>query len=197
MKMSTSPIPRKLIMSYPSGKEVLMETYSYDNNMLILIDDELSLSIQLPFTPTMLPDKPNEDQRIENQWVVQTVRNEEGVLEQAYLEKDSIIDGQCLFYYPSGKPKMELFYLNSTLHGPTTFYSEEGNILARRWFVHGKKQGKSWWYYPSGALYSLQRFKDDVWHGKQEYFYQDGSPKTIMQYNQGELDKNVQLFRKN
>lgn len=164
-----------------------MEIYRLENDKLTLQDPELGLAFEETFAPIRLPE-PIMEQTLANGYVVKIDH------EQAYIEKDGLLDGQCLFFYPSGVIKMELFYCKGELHGPSTFLNEEKSTLSRTWFIRGRRQGKSWCYYPSGSLYSLQQFKDGTWHGKQQYYYPDGKIKTLMNYFHGKLVGVTQLF---
>jgi len=90
-------------------------------------------------------------------------------------------------YYENRAVKTEMHYLKGVLEGPSVFYGEDGRILAKGEYKGGKLEGECLWYYATGEKYSVQRFLGGVWHGKQEYFYINGSPKTILEYDRGNL----------
>jgi antitoxin component YwqK of YwqJK toxin-antitoxin module len=171
-----------------------MDTYTFEENKIIVIDEELGLSFQESFSPIKLPENPEQDQMLGDGYTIKIFTIEEDLLEEAYVEKDGKIDGQCLLFYPNGAIKMEVFYALGSLHGPSTFFSEDGMVLAKGWFIRGKRQGKCYWYYPSKTLSSLQRFVEGAWHDKQEYYYPNGTLKTIMHYKHGLLDGVTQLY---
>lgn len=169
-----------------------METYTFEHNTLTIIDRELNLSIQEHFDPVRVPET-RQEQPLKSHHYAKVVQQEEGPLEALYVEHQGQLDGQYVYFYPSGSIKMELFYSAGKLHGPSTFYSETGVVLSRSWYIQGNKQGKCWLYYSTATLYSLQRFVDGRPHGKQEYYYPDGTIKILMTYSHGKLE-DTQLF---
>lgn len=164
-----------------------MDTYTFENDLLRLHDQELNLSFQEVFVPIKVPLFPIHGQSPYPEHVISVIHNEEGFIEEAFIEKNDLLNGQFLIFYPTGTIKLETFYQNNLIHGPSSFYSKKGSLLAREWFIKGKRQGKSHWYYPSGALYSIQRFVNGALHDKQEYYYENGEPKTVLIYSDGQL----------
>lgn len=167
-----------------------MEEYTAKNGIIHILDPEMGLSIETPFIdddlPVELPDSSSSNIRIS--------RDSNGVLYEAFLEKDGKKHGQWVLYYPSGKLKMSSYYENGVLHGPSVFYSEKGILLAKSYFIHGEREGKCYWYYPNGHLYSVQRFQSGSWEGKQEYLHPNGALKTLLQYSAGKLEGTPQLY---
>lgn len=171
-----------------------METYAFNHEELILIDPEFELIYQERFPVMQVPMDKEEGASLRDGSVLRLIQNDDGLLEEAFLEKDGQRHGQSVLYYPNGRIKMEVYYNKDKLHGPSVFYQESGSILSKGWYINGKQQGKSWWYYPSGALCSLQRFMDGVWHGNQEYYYENGLPRTLVHYTHGKLDGTSRLY---
>lgn len=171
-----------------------MDSYAFENGLLKLIDTEIGLSLEEPFTPVTVPPKPVNGKRATKGHVVRVRCFDDDSIDEAYMEKDEVPNGQYLLFYPSGATKMESYYVQGQLHGPSTFFQESGQVLTKSWFIHGNRQGKSWWYYATGALYSIQRFHDNLWHGRQEYYYADGTLKTVMHYTHGVLNGAVRLY---
>jgi antitoxin component YwqK of YwqJK toxin-antitoxin module len=172
----------------------MTEQYEYLNDVLTIIDSEMGISIQEPFSPIRISLK---KQKFPKGYALKRINSDEGVLQEIYLENHGVTDGQQLSFYPTGKIKMEIFYASGIIHGPSTFFDSDGYVTSKSWYIRGLLQGKSWWYYPSGALFSLQRFHNGVWHGKQEYYFASGKPKTEAFYLHGKLDGVVKLYRPN
>lgn len=134
-----------------------------------------------------IPQPFQEGQWVDSEHVVVTLKEYGKPPREVRLEKDGVLDGQCLLYDLEGKLKAETFYLEGRLHGPSTCYSLEGRILSRSFFVEGKRQGESQWYYPTGVLYAVRHFQQGKLHGEQRYFFPDGRLKLLLNYNQGSL----------
>ena len=169
------------------------ENYSFENGIIQIKDPEMQISIEIPFEPQLLPELTENDFGKG----VKITRDEEGHIEEAYIEKNGFMDGQYRLYYPSGSIKGEAYYLLGELHGPSSYYNEQGSLLAISWYVKGKQEGKTLQYYASGNLYSRQRYYNGEWHGLQEYYYEDGAKKTIMPYVHGRLHGQTLLYHDN
>ncbi|MCE5316320.1 MAG: DUF115 domain-containing protein [Parachlamydia sp.] len=154
--------------------EVASSTYLFDNNRLIIKDEELDL--QEEFHPTRVP----EDRK---QPRAGYLTSQEGTWE-----------GEALLFYPEGSLKSQLFYKQGKRHGPSTFYSREGRLLARSWFWDDKRIGQSHQYYLDGQLYSLLRYRNGSLDGPQAYYYPDGTLKTLMHFKEGILNGVVRLY---
>lgn len=162
-------------------------TYTFKNKSLTLIDPELNLEIHQEFEPVLVPKKRQNDMELADGCQLKVFYNDVWTIGECHVQKDGVLHGECLLFYPEGAKKEQTYYLKGKLHGPSIFWSEEGTILAKSWFINGKQEGKMWWYYPSGAIYSLQRFYKGAWHGRQEYYHENGGIKTIMDYHHGKL----------
>lgn len=56
-------------------------------------------------------------------------------------DKNSIFDGECISYYPTGKMKEKKRLFNGVLHGEYTSYYESGLIELHTYFNYGKRDG--------------------------------------------------------
>lgn len=166
----------------PSRNE---EVYQIKNKRLLLIDRELDLEVDLPFDPILLPLDPTWGQELDcGHYIAGNISRTE-----FFVEKNGLPNGQCRLYDQNQKTKGEMYYTDGLLHGPSTFFNASGQVLSTAWFIHGKCEGKCLWYYFDGQLYSRQRFKNGLPHGKQEYFFRDGAMKTIITYQNGEIEE--------
>lgn len=164
--------------------------YVFQDNRLIIQDQELGIDIDEPFAPLMLPSEAKHGELLNDNTLV-LVRQ----LEQA-MECKGVRTGQYKLLYPDGKLKFVCYYLEGKLHGPSIFYSLEGVETARSWFYKGKRQGVCVWNYHSGALYSRQRFVEGVWEGAQEYYYPDGARKTLLFFKKGILTGKAKAWKR-
>jgi hypothetical protein len=146
------------------------------------------------FHPILLPSSPQEGDWMDAEHTVRILRQYGKQAEEARVEKDAVLDGQCLLYYPGGTLKAETFYKNGKLHGPSTYYSRKGGILSKSYFVEGLQHGESRWYYPTGSIYAIRHFHQGKLQGEQKYFYPNGSFKTTVHYSQGQLQGKPILY---
>jgi antitoxin component YwqK of YwqJK toxin-antitoxin module len=170
------------------------EIYTFENDQIQVVDSDLGIDLKEKFVAVRIPEELKEGVTLEDGCQLRVVQDEEGVVEEAYIEKGERFHGQYRLFYPSGSVKGESFYQEGELHGPSEFYGENGEVLAQTWYLHGKQQGKVHQYYLSGKVYSVQKYIDGNLDGVQEYFYEDGTLKTKMPYSAGQLHGLVQLF---
>jgi hypothetical protein len=90
------------------------------------------------FSPVLLPADPKEGDVLSDRHIVRVLRDYGKPPLECRIEKDGILDGQSLLYYPNGSIKAEVFYKKGKLHGPSTFYSPSGAILSRSTYHEGK-----------------------------------------------------------
>lgn len=164
-------------------------SYQFFEDRIVISDQECGLFVDEEFNPVRVPEVREDGANLGNGYVLRVFYDGKWKLDECYVEKNGIPDGQALLFYPDGSVKEESFYLKGRLHGPSRFFGdgEIKNVLAESYFRNGLRQGQGQWYYPSGSLYSLQRFKDGVWDGPQEFYYEDGQLKTLMYYERGKL----------
>ena len=162
------------------------DIYTFEDHFINIVDPEMGIEFKEHFYPPLVKKEEESSSESPHQFVG-----------EKYFEQGGKLEGQYLFFYPSGELRGESFYYNGDLHGPSTFFTKEGKILARSWFIHGKRQGKTHQYYLSGELYSIQRFKEGLKQGIQEYYYRDGTLKTILRYNEGILEGEIILYHPN
>ena len=168
---------------HEKGKSV----YTFKDHRLYIVDEALSLFIDEKWAPVKLPKKLKNGEKLEKGHVVRTFLNTNLNVYEAYIEKEGVIEGEAILYYPDGKIKQVTYYKKGQLHGPSRFYSEEGGLLSESWFIEGLQEGKCYAYYPSSHLYSLHRYKKGLMEGLQEFYHEDGGVKTLLNYRKGTL----------
>ncbi len=80
-------------------------------------------------------------------------------------------------YYPTGKPQAEADLL-----------TEGDNV-----YLHGV----ALWYYPAGSIEKIAYYQKDVLNGPVRTFYQDGKEKTLLLYDQGNIQNIKEEFSPN
>lgn len=170
-----------------------METYSFENNVLKVIDPEMNINCEEVFEPIHIPPDPRNNLELGEGHMLKVFAFFNDEMEY-YVIKDDKFHGEYRLTYPEGTIKMKCFYKEGLLHGPSTFFSESGQVTTQTWFLQGKQEGKAFGFYKSGAKAYVQRFCDGRWEGLQEYWYENGNVKTSMTYLDGELDGDVLLY---
>lgn len=168
--------------------------YYFDGRHLLINDPEMGLHVDEKFAPLMIPEE-RQDGKMVKDHKLRVFFSSKWKLQECFLEKDGILDGQCLLFYPTGAIKQCTYYQEGKLHGSAIFFDPEGKEMASSWFIKGQQEGKSYWYYSSGGLYSIQRYHKNVWHGRQEFYYENGNLKTLMNYKHGKLMESPILLK--
>jgi antitoxin component YwqK of YwqJK toxin-antitoxin module len=156
--------------------------YLKENGLLVIDEPELNLHLEDTFHPQKAPQE------------LYASLGQGGQATAIVGEKGGKAHGQTLYFYPSGRVRIESNYEEGALHGPWLYFAESGNILVRSWFVKGQRQGRSCYYYDDGQLYSVQTYRHGVSHGHWLYYYPDGTLKTEQHYVDGCLHGNVRLY---
>jgi antitoxin component YwqK of YwqJK toxin-antitoxin module len=169
--------------------------YSFEDNTLIVVDNDLSIHIQEPFAPIRLPEDIKDGMPLNEGYSIvakyDTIEDTEH-LSKAYVSKDNVPCGQYRTYHHTGAIKSEHFYKKDAagiaiLHGPSTYYSERGSVLTKAWYYRGKHHGVTFTYYPSKALYAKLSYKEGSPELNHTYYYEDGTIKTVLPYKGGKL----------
>lgn len=168
--------------------------YEFSHHKMIISDPECDLFVDEIFDPVLVPDSREDGKVLLDGHILRVFFDHSWKLYECYVEKNGLLDGQAVLFYPDGNLKAESFYREGKLHGPSRFWNREGKLLAESFFIQGLQQGKGFFYYPSGKLYSLKRYKNGLWHGQQEYYYENGMLKTLMHYGHGQLLKEALLL---
>ncbi len=69
-------------------------------------------------------------------------------------------------YYPNGKLKNEIPYVNGKIQGIKKSYFEDGSLHREEEYREGKREGVSREYFGNGALKEYETFKDDRVNGE-------------------------------
>lgn len=123
--------------------------------------------------------------------------NDQRVLQELWLEKNKLRDGQSLLLYPDGSIKGEAFYKENQLHGPARYFLPNKTLTSEVWFIHGLRQGYQRQFYSDGSLYSLGGYREGRRFGFHWSFHPDGGLKSKVFYRDEAIDGLVQIFHCN
>ena len=94
-------------------------------------------------------------------------------------------EGLIKTYYPNGKIKSEIFYVNKIREGLAKFYYENGNLRQEFSYINGKADGLIKEYYESGKLKLTYNIENGKKEGRVSLFKDDGTYLTDMPYERG------------
>jgi antitoxin component YwqK of YwqJK toxin-antitoxin module len=100
----------------------------------------------------------------EGEWVLETQRDEKGVVLGFKKVKD------C----------------SGVENGEDLAYHENGKLMWKRFILNGKREGKWYFYDEKGALMEIKSFKDDKEDGEWIFYDAKGAVMTIRIYKEGE-----------
>lgn len=109
--------------------------------------------------------------------------------------KNGIKDGIWKAYYPDGKLKHQINFVDGIAKGKATFYYSDGTLWEEGIWNEYCWIGEYRLYYPNGqAAYEWTYNRQGRREGVQKYFYENGSPKYYGEWNNGNITGNVQVF---
>lgn len=154
----------------PSAREENEECYSFENQVLTIVDPELHLSIQetipAPIVPASLyyPDG--------------TIK-----LEQFYLENH--LHGPVTFFDPDGAILARSWYVRGVQQGKTWLFYDSKNIYSIQRFHDGKLEGIQEYYFRNGNLKTTLNYRNGLLHGEVLLRYVNGKIKRVLHFSQG------------
>ncbi|MGN0070035.1 MAG: toxin-antitoxin system YwqK family antitoxin [Prevotella sp.] len=77
-------------------------------------------------------------------------------------DKETVFDGEVVYYYKDGAEKQRLFYSDGKPNGECTDYYENGGIKEHITLVNGKRNGIHASFTEDGIVCRLQEYADDV-----------------------------------
>ncbi len=122
------------------------------------------------------------------------------------------LEGESLYYYPSGQLHRRLSYKENLLEGDTFYYDVQGRLRERSLYVAGKRHGLTEVYGEEGQVIAQETYRDDLLEeatycrpsgellasirhgdGTRVIFNEQGIYQKE-EYHNGVLDGNVQVF---
>ncbi|MCP4715070.1 MAG: hypothetical protein GY868_08135 [Deltaproteobacteria bacterium] len=90
-------------------------------------------------------------------------------------------------YYQTGELMAEAPYRNGKLVGTAKVYFKNGTVRSEAGFENDVLNGLTRLYYESGAVGAEINFSKGKQHGKTTFYFENGLPKSVEQYDAGEL----------
>lgn len=100
---------------------------------------------------------------------------ENGNLRSELKYNDGKLNGECKWYYESGKPMMVSTYVMGVLEGEAWRWYENGQKEAHFFFKNNKKDGVSESFNVAGILVKKETYKDGVLNGGFSQWYDNGA----------------------
>lgn len=164
--------------------------YRMGKGRFFVVEEELGIEIDEPFSPRCLPSFANLHQEAD----LQIEKNEEiGEISAGYVGKEGL-EGEWCLWSVQGELKARCYYLGGELHGPSNVYGEKGTLLSTGWFYHGKQHGIVRRYDLFGTLLCREGYINGQKEGRQLFYYPNQALKTEMEYKGGKLHGLVHLF---
>jgi len=125
------------------------------------------------------------------------------------LYVNDIKEGKAFYYFPDGKLKEEISYLEGKKQGPGKEYDEEGNVITlfeynnnylisrekiNRYDSKGMKQSVWKTFYPDGKVQKEMKYTNDKYDGFYKEFNDNGNLILSIKYQEGKIiDNQVDL----
>jgi antitoxin component YwqK of YwqJK toxin-antitoxin module len=148
------------------------EKYSFENGVIQLLDPELGLNLQEPFTP-------NPETDILRQYDT----NGQLLSEQFY--KEGKLHGPSSYFSSQGTLLSRHWFIHGKREGKACFYTPEGNLVSIQTYRDGLLDGNQKSFYPTGNLKSLLQYKSGQLHGDVYLYYPDGALKRELHFEEG------------
>ena len=111
--------------------------------------------------------------------------NESGVLIAEESFKDSLLDGNCKYFYPTGKPLKVEQYLRGEKNGEAIEYYDSGKKRSEGKYLKDEREGAYKAWFPSGVTDCEGKYVKGVQDGNWRYFHEDGKIKMNVLYSMG------------
>ncbi|MBU0559645.1 MAG: TonB family protein [Bacteroidetes bacterium] len=102
-------------------------------------------------------------------------------------------EGTVKGYYPDGKIKAKLSYVNEILDGTCYYYYHNGNLESEKTFSAGKLNGWVYNFYETGLLMEDYSVQFGIRDGLTKLYYENGGLKEVLSYESGELVKRINI----
>ena len=113
---------------------------------------------------------------------------ENGNLKSELRYKDGRLNGNCVWYYPNGKPELSINYVMDTLQGESLRWYENGYMQSRCFYKDNECDSVFESYNVTGDLLKTEHYKKGVLHGPVTQWYDSGKLFLKGTYNEGKFD---------
>lgn len=133
------------------------ELYSFENNTLTLVDQELGLQHKELFVPD-----------------VEQIEYPAGGIKVQQFYKNGELHGPSTYYSESGTILARTWFLNGKREGKMRTYYPNGSLHSLQIFRHGLREGMQLYFYPDGLPRSCLPYANDLLHGLVSLYFTDG-----------------------
>ncbi|MBP6562526.1 MAG: toxin-antitoxin system YwqK family antitoxin [Neisseriaceae bacterium] len=98
-----------------------------------------------------------------------------------------ISNGEVMFWYENGQPKMKGQYVKGRQEGEWRNWHPNGKLSAQLFYEGGKVSGRGARWYPSGGKESEMMFKQDLAEGPWLRWYENGQMRSNMKMVRNEV----------
>ncbi|MCG8410081.1 MAG: hypothetical protein MI739_02225 [Bacteroidales bacterium] len=103
-------------------------------------------------------------------------------------DRDSVVIKK-IFYEKSKALKKEITVKNNKKNGIAKEYYPDGKLRTVVNYVDNLKEGKTIWYHKNGKAYRVTPYKKGKMHGIRKTYYQNGKIQAKIPYKEGELQE--------
>ena len=166
-KQSLSPEVKRLMEQLELNRKeaVTKEIYSFEDNLLTIIDPEFQLS----FKESCLPKR-------------EIISYPNGKTKSESFFLNNVLHGPSIFYSQEENILAKAWYIYGQQQGKAWFYYKNGNLASLQRFKNGRWHGKQEYYYQNGNLKSLINYNDGMLNGDVFLFYENGKMARELHY---------------
>lgn len=103
-------------------------------------------------------------------------------LRQIFLDEDFTKLHQEIFYYESGKIRMQGFWENDKKNGQWQYFYPDGTLWSEAEYVDGIENGNKAVYYENGTIYYQGTMKNGERTGEWQFYSTDGNLEETINY---------------
>ena len=119
---------------------------------------------------------------------------ENGNLKSELRYEGDELNGLCVWYFPNGKPQMEVNYSHNKMDGRLRRWYENGNLMEECWYKAGVQDSVSLNYSLNGILLGKAYYKDGKLNGDYRRWYENGQVFQEGQYVEDLMDGSWMVF---
>ncbi|MGA8163852.1 MAG: hypothetical protein WB791_02370, partial [Waddliaceae bacterium] len=149
------------------------EFYSFDGNVLVIIDPELLLSYRASFFP------PEEQRHV--------VNYPNGAIRREWYTLDGSIHGPSVFYSEEGKLLAKGWFLHGQRQGKNRQFFPSGNLYSLQRFRDGVRHGRQDYFYEDQTKKTILHYCQGKLHGLVQLYHRNGRLKREIPFLNGRL----------
>jgi len=164
----------------PSPSPSSQDKYSFDRQTLTLIDQEMNLDYNEPFSP--------KDNEIECQYYPG------GSPKLEHYYRKGLLHGPSTFYHENGTLLARAWYLDGKHQGKMWSYYATGHLHSLQRFSNGLSEGVQQFYYPDEIPRSILPYKEGQLQGSVLLYHPSGQLFRRLDFAEGKRDGLEQMW---